>query len=215
MQARNIPSAEITPLAYRNDALLQLTTLLRIPPTRIAKIFNHTNNISINRWLEGNNIYTHSLLGLCNLLKLDLLSFFTYNGKTFQTNFGDIVRMEEAGLNLRDFLTEHGVTPCDFNESRTLSQQTPHEPFAIEDPSHPLYKPIPPAIGTSDTPKFPSEILDYIIKLQCNATEHERVALEQQREDLNAIIDEKERQISKLGKELKQAQEMLKKANNS
>lgn len=184
------------PLSYRTDALKQLSSLLRIPPTRMAKAVGQSNNITIDRWLKGYDIYTTSLVNLCNLFHLDILSFLTYDDKSFKTNMGDIIKMEQAGLDLRDLLKEKEVEPCTFDECRTLSDATPHDPSSIN-----TTYPATPSIGQYSTPT-PEAFIDKLIAFQCQAHEHERQMLEQQRQDLQTVIDDKDRQIAALQKEL-------------
>lgn len=198
-----INPTETKPLTYRIDALRTISDLLMIPPTRISKHFGYTNNITVERWMAGKDIYTTSLIHLCNTFKLDLLSFFTYEDRAFQTNLGNIIAMEKAGLNLHDILIEKGVAPCQFDDFRTLSPLTPHEPLPAEDPTHPRHHTQPASIGSTPASTMPSDVLDRMIAFQCNAHEHEKQMLEQQRRDMQAIIDDKEKQIAKLEKELK------------
>lgn len=175
------------PLSYRADALRELTSMLHIPPTRISKMLGQTNNITVNRWLGGCDIYVNALVNLCNMLQLDLLSFFTYNGQPLQTSLADIIRLEQSGLNLRQILEEKGVNPATEQESHTL----PTEPHSSPTPTQPNIQ------------SLPTELLDRMIAIQCQAHEHERQMLEQQRADMQTIIDDKDKQIAKLEKELK------------
>ena len=198
-----ISPTETRPLSYRTDALRTICNLLMIPPTRISARFKYTNNTTVNRWLDGNDIYIASLLFICNQFNLDLLSFLNYDGKCFKTNLGDIIALEKAGLNLREILEEKGVEPCTFAESQTLSPLTPHDPLPTEDPSHPRHTPRQSAIGEPDnTATLPSSLIDKIVEMQCKAHEHEREMLEQQRRDMQTIIDDKDKQIAKLEREL-------------
>lgn len=201
--ATKINPTETFPLTYRTDALRTLSEQLCIPPTRISKFFGYTNNKTVDRWIAGNDIYVASLVNICNTFRIDLLSFFTYEGKTFNTNLGDIIAMEKAGINLRNVIEEHNVKPCSYNDFRTLSPLTPHDATPADDPKHPS-RHTTSAIGTSEQlQSMPTEFIDRIIAMQCQAHEHERQMLEQQRADMQTIIDDKDKQIAKLEKELK------------
>lgn len=163
-------------------------------------MFGHTNNITINRWLAGKDIYISSLVQFCNYFKTDILSFFTYEGKTFNTNIGDIIKLEKAGLDIQELLRQNNIDPCTPEDSLVRAQ----DELPTDDPSHPHYTKQPASIGTNNwMDNMPASYLDQFIKFQCNAHEHERQMLEQQRIDMQSIIDDKDKQIKRLEKEVK------------
>lgn len=173
-------------LSYNETALKQFMAKLNIARTTLSRKLGLTNNQTVDRWLEGRSIYSHHLLSICNLYRLDLLSFFTYQGHTFKTRLLDLYKFETAGYSMQQVLIANNITPCEDTECHTLT-------YDADNPD-----------GTSTLlANTPPDVIDRIVNLQVKAYEHERKSLEEQRQLMQSIIDDRDHQIEELKKEIK------------
>lgn len=197
----------MTTFSFNTHAVSELFRKYRIIKTQVAKQFKQTNNVTVERWINGNDLYTSPLARLCSYYNLDLLSFFQHDGKPFSTTTQDIIAMEEAGLSLRDLMREHGVEPCKESEMRTLIDEFSNPSAAPAEPERertvtfetPATEPNAPATTTI----APEEIIDRFIEFQTKAYTHEQESLERQRKAMQAIIDRQDATIAELKKELR------------
>lgn len=185
----------MTTINYQNNALKMFVERFGIVRTHMARLFKQTNNVTVERWLAGKDIYLGSLLTISNTYKLDLLSFFDHDGKPFSTTIEEIVRMEDAGLTLKDLLREKDLD-MDDKECNTLSgtATTPSTTASQEQEQKSAAESI--AI-------LPTDILDKFIDMQTRAYTHEQASLNQQRQDLQIVIEHKDALIAELQKEIK------------
>ena len=202
--------------SFNNQAIAEIFRKYRILKTQVSKLFGQTNNATVERWINGKDIYVNALAKLCSSYNIDLLSFFTHDNKPFSTTLQDIAVMEENGLNLRDLLKEHNIEPSSNKNIRTLASD-------INGVATDNAKPIAQTIS-ADAPERPAEehtilsenIIDRFITFQTRAYTHEQEALERQRRDMQAIIDRQDAAIAELKKELrKQKQPLPYSFNNS
>lgn len=185
----------MTTINYQSNALKRFVERFGIVRTHMARLFKQTNNLTVDRWLAGKDIYLGSLLTICNTYKLDLLSFFNHNGKPFGTTIEEIACMEEAGLTLKDLLKEKGLEVED-NECNTLSGTSP-VPTAQTPATSEQQR------AAENIAALPTDILDRFIDMQTRAYSHEQASLNQQRQDLQIVIAHKDALIADLQRELK------------
>lgn len=194
-----------TSITFNTSAVSELFRKYRIIKTQVAKQFNQTNNVTVERWISGNDIYSTPLARLCSYYNLDILSFFLHDGKPFRTATQDIILMEEAGLNLRDLMREHGVEPCKESEMRTLIDEFHNTSAAPAEPARTITFDAPAA--SPDAPAAPAiapeDIIDRFIEFQTKAYSHEQESLERQRKAMQEIIDRQDATIAELKKELR------------
>lgn len=194
---------------YVQTALSSFFEKYKIVRTHVARMFSQTNNLVINRWLNGSDIYVGSLLKICNAYEMDLLSFFKLNGHTFKSTLHDLMKFEESGLSLKDVMLERGIEPTSIKKYRSLSEDveitmsttaaTPNDLKQTKEE---------PADEQTDKTKngyatMSADILDRFVQAQTAAYAHEQASLQRQREDMQKIIDHQEETIKGLQKELK------------
>lgn len=188
----------MTKINYKDDALRQFVEKCGIVRTHLARLFNQTNNLTVDRWLSGKDIYLGSLLTICNTYRLDLLSFMLHDNKPFATTVEDIALMEDAGLNLRDIMKEHGVELAQPG-CYSLQADAPMPSLAAMAAQPETPAPAPEPTITN----MPSDMIDKIILVQTRAYEHEQQSLKRQRADLQNIIERQDAEIAELKKELR------------
>ena len=190
---------------FRPTAISEFSNKYRIVKTQISKQFRQTSNVTVDRWLNGGDIYSTPLARLCSFYNLDLLSFFMHDDKPFRTTIQDIIRMEEAGLDLRQLMQEHDVNPCKESEMRTLIEEFGNTSHANAKPERsitfdtPVSEPAAPATSVI----APEDIIDRFIEFQTKAYAHEQESLERQRKAMQEIIDRQDATIAELKKELR------------
>lgn len=132
---------------------------------------------------------------ICNKYRMNPLAFLTVNGHEIRTNLSDLYLYEKAGLSVRDELRRIGQNPSKDDECHSLMGH-PDQTDADDG------QPSTPPTGISPANLSP-DMLDRIIAMQTQAHEHERQALDRQRQDLQQIIKQKDELITELQRELK------------
>lgn len=198
-------------LAYNEQAIKQLCEAGRFNHNDISKAFKSTSTVTARRWIDGEDIYVKSFVRLCNYFKLDLLSMFTVNNERIKTNIYDLITFERAGMNLRDVMTEYGIKTCSQSDCLTLSNiplvnDDPEDEDVNEDGNQ---KDEGTAKQPILSPHLPVEVLDRFVQIQIEFNNHEREALQNQRDQMNAIIKEKDATIALLKRELNLARKQL------
>lgn len=193
---------------YVTTALSDFFTKYRIVRTHVARLLSQTNNQVLNRWISGSDIYMSSLLKIVNAYDMDLLSFFKLGNHTFTTTLHDLVKFEEAGLNLTDIMRERGIKTADVKKYRSLTNYDTISMTTVPaKPNDLKTKETPDDTEQQQTPTMVSaDILDKVVQLQTSAFAHEQEALNRQHRDMQAIIDRQDAQITALQKELKRYQ---------
>ena len=180
---------------YDTQALSQQLSRFGIAKTRLAKLFRQTNNLTVNRWISGGDIYLSSLLTIVNTFGIEFMSFFSHDGHPFATRIADIALMEEAGLRLPDILQQHGIEPTSDSPS---AQRRHTADTGTAEGGNP-----PTAQHIAGAEILPGDILDRFLKFQCAAHEHEQQALQRQQDLYQQMIADKDKQIASMEKELK------------
>lgn len=111
-------------LRYKSNAFEELLKKYNLKKTNISKrTFGQTNNKTVNRWLNGEDIYFTKLISICNDKKIDLLSFLEFEGKAFRSTLMDVIALEEQGMSVRELMQKQEKELCvdDKNTFITLS----------------------------------------------------------------------------------------------
>lgn len=206
----NLESGEIR---YNNGLINRIIEDHGISARSIMGLFNHTNQNTIKRWRDGEDIYLNALIRICNAFRLNLLQFIEYEGRPFETHIENLYRMEAAGIRLADILADHGVEPfrdnCNYRvRTDDMIEVDAEKRKLVLAKIHPIEK--RNAIGTSSADgnqMSPVDIITRITAIQREDFEHERKALEALRKEMQEVIDDKDEQITRLKVQLARAQE--------
>lgn len=191
---------------YVTTALQDFFNKYKIVRTHVARLFSQTNNIVLNRWLSGKDLYVSSLLKICNAYDMDLLSFFQLGGHSFTTTLHDLLKFEEAGLKLTDVMREKGIDPANVKKYRSLAKDVNTTTDTVPAKPNDLKDKQPEDEAEAQTGGYATmsaDILDRFVQMQTSAYAHEQEALRQLRADMQMIIDRQDAQIKELQKELK------------
>ncbi len=182
-------------LSYKSNALKELLNKFNLKKTNIAKkTFGHTNNETVNRWLEGEDIYFTKLVEICNDKKIDILSFIELDGKGLRSTLMDVIALEEQGLSVRDLMQKNNLRVASDGTFVTLSPDF-----------HQLGNPIveKKVEQTKEIVQSSEWFVNKTISIYTEAEEKKRIALEQQKNSMQQIIDYQEAIIKELRKENK------------
>lgn len=94
---------------FDNQNLKNLMERYALKSLHIMSCNNQSNTSTLRRWLMGGDMQVSALVNVCSGMRLDLLSFFRYDGHKFQTHLENLYRFERAGLSVEECLREHGV----------------------------------------------------------------------------------------------------------
>lgn len=188
-------------LDYKSNAFKELLNKFNLKKTNIAKgIFGQTNNDTVNRWLEGEDIYFTKLVRICNAIKIDILSFLEFDGKTLRSTLMDIIALEEQGMSVRDLMQKSKLRVAKNGTFLTLSPDF-----------HQLSEPIAKKKleQTNELVHSPEWFVNKIISIYAEADEKKRIALDQQKNSMQKIIDRQEATIRELSKENKKLKSQI------
>lgn len=96
-------------LIYSKTALLRTCEHRNIRKFAIMRLFNQSNTATVQRWLDGNDIYVGSLIKISNKFDINLLSFFEYKGHKFRTTLDELARAERAGIDIASLTVNKDV----------------------------------------------------------------------------------------------------------
>lgn len=182
-------------LTYKSTALKDLLEKFDLKITSIAKnTFGYTSNVTINRWKDGKDIYFGKLVLLCNINRIDILSFLEFNGKALRSTLMDVIALEEQGMSVRDLMQKNNLEVVAKNTFLTLSQDF-NQPYELL-----VEKKIE---QTKEIAQSPEWFVNKTISILTEADEKKRIALEQQKNFMQQIIDQQNVTISELRKENK------------
>lgn len=203
------PEGKFNSFEYKRTQLKELCEKKGIKQKHIMTLFNQTNPTTASRWLTGFPIHLDSLLKICNQFCVDVLQFISYKGRSFETNLDDLYKFETSGLNIREIMREKGIEPI-FDPDAKETIITKAGLRAIDKNGIPgsIYyeykkackKQIDEAFNAYNAlEEFSlSKITEIILKVQSQCYELEYNALKEQREEMQAKIDELNRTIAVL-----------------
>lgn len=183
-------------LSYNKNALKSFIENRTILVTRVSHLFKYTNNVTVNRWANGKNIYIHNLLAICNEYKLDLLAFLKHNERPFTTTIEEIIAMENHGVRLKDLLKEKGI---EYEQCQTIDDTTNCVSKTIADNPNKSNNEIHKTEFSNAL--LPEDIVDRIIKIQFEAFKHETQSLDRQQNIFEKQIEILNKRIYILEKE--------------
>lgn len=195
------PEEKFNSFEYKRTLLKDICEKKGIKQRHIMTLFNQTNPITATRWLSGLPIHLDSLLKICNQFCIDVLQFITYKGRSFETNLEDLYRFEISGYNLREVMREKGIKPVfDPEAKEILKTKAGLNAIDKNGISGRVYYEhmdackiqMTEAVNAFNALEVVSlnTITDIITNVQRQCFEHELNALKEQREQMQAKIDE-------------------------
>lgn len=168
---------------FDNQNLKGLMEKLGLKSLHIMSCNNQSNTSTLRRWLMGGDMQVSALANVCSGMRLDLLTFFRYDGYKFNTSLENLYRFEHAGLSIEDCLREHGIEcyrdPADHSPVALAKSETRAEIDAMNDKSLANHTAREVQIRRLEGQTLSvSDILDRLSKVQSDAFDHELAALD-------------------------------------
>lgn len=189
-------------IEYNTKTMAAVFDRWKFVRTHVARFFHQTNNITINKYIAGGDIYVSKLLAFCNDRNVDLLQYFMHDGKPYYTNMCELAALEDAGIRVDDILRDRSIVVEPVRNIFHNETTEPTKTVPIE------------ASQQEETAKLESSQLEEgsFNNLLRQLHTHEREALDRQRQDLMTLVNYKDRIIAAKEEEICRLRDMVRDA---